>query len=315
MKNDKIFDTKYSSYTFNKLMKKYLKRKHKPVLTNKGYILNAIEKRREKLQFEEKDDKYIYNETKNTVNMNDLLMSLYGNKAKKRYYDISKLLSPIKIEKKLFFVSDKKEEKDKDNKNNLTVKYINKKGIMKLPLIFEDFIYNKNKGKESKSTKNFFTIGNSKNIDRKKIIKNLDNKKEKFKTGIDALQLTIKNKNKKDISRNIVNNVLPYSCNSKSKSNKDILLVTQKPKYLIITEYKSKENKVYNLKNNYKNKNDIKRIKNELTLSDNYISQITNLREQLIKEEKKKRQYFNTNDYGCLSFKEKYNFLNTKYFN
>ena len=313
MKNDKIFDCKYSSYTFNKLMKKYLKRKHKPVLTNKGYIFNAIEEKREKLQLEEKDDKYIYKETKNNVNQNDLLMSLYGNKAKNRYYDISKLISPIKIEKNLFFVSDKKEEKDKDDKNNLTVKYINKKGIMKLPLIFEDFIFNKKKEKDSKSTKNFFTIGNSKNIDKKKILKNLYNKNKKIKKGTDALQLTIKNKNKKDMSRNIAKNILPYSYNFTSKSNKDIILLTQRPKNITIKEYKSKENKVYNLKNNFKN--NIKRLKYELTSKDNYISKLTNFREQLIKEEKKKRQYFNTNDYGCSSFKEKYNFLNTKYFN
>ena len=325
MEDDKIFDFRYSSYTFNKLMKKYNKRKNKPIFTNKGYFLNAIEEKREKLQFEEKDDKYIYKETKNIANMNNLLLNLYGNKAKKRYYNVSKLLSPIKIEKKLFFTSDKNEEKSKDNKINLTDKFINKKGIMKLPLIFEDFILNKKKEKESKSTKNFFTIDNNKNSDIKKFIKKFGNKNEKIKTGIDVLQLTIKdkiknkNKNKKNMPRNIENNILPYSSSSTSKCNKNILILTQgsqRPKNIIIKEYKNKENKVNKLnKQENNNKNEIKRIKNEFTLSDNYISQLTIFKDQFIKEEKKNRKYFNKNDYGCESFKEKYNFLNTKYFN
>ena len=40
---------------------------------------------------------------------------------------------------------------------------------------------------------------------------------------------------------------------------------------------------------------------------ENYISNLSNFKEELIKEEKRKRKYFNRNDYGCKTFKEKYN--------
>ena len=309
MKNEKLFNCRNSSSIFCKIMKKYYNRNNNIFLTNKGYIAYAIEQKREKIQLEEKDNMYIYKEAKNIANSNELLLELYGNKAKKRFYDISKLLTPIKLDRKLFFDSDKKEEKnDKNkNKNNLDDNFINRKGFMKLPLIHKNYSYNKTK--ESKSTKNFLTIENMKNIDRKKIIKNLENKKEEL--GINALKLKIKNKSHKNINLNrekIVSNNIPSSLNKFSKSNKNILL-TQKSKDKIIKEYKSKEN------NMNSNKNNIKTIKNELTFSGNYILKLTDFRDQFIKEEQKNRKYFNKNDYGCRIFKEKYNYINSKYFN
>ena len=113
----------------------------------------------EKLQLEEKDDMFIYKETKNIANMNELLLNLYGNKAKKRFYDVSRIFSPIKIDRKLFsYGKNDEKDNDKENNNNLTEKCINKKGIMKLPLIFRNIIsYNE---KEKKSTKNLLTTGN-----------------------------------------------------------------------------------------------------------------------------------------------------------
>ena len=316
MENDKLFDFRNSSSTFNRLMRKYKKRNNKKIfLNNKGYIAHAIEEKREKLQLEEKDDMFIYKETKNIANMNELLLNLYGNKAKKRFYDISRIFSPIKIDRKLFFYG-KNDEKDKyKENNNLTEKCINKKGIMKLPLIFRNIIsYNE---KENKSTKNLLTTGNKKSFDRKKILKLLSNKKENSnddknrieKIGIEALKLDLNNKSKskeKYISRNNENNLKLY-LHPISKSNKNILL-NQYPKNKTIKEYKSKENDI-------NKENNIIKIKNELTLSENYISSLTNFKEELVKEEKQKRTYFNKNDYGCKIFKEKYNYLSSKYFN
>ena len=312
MKNEKLFDCRNASSIFSKIMKKYYNRNNNVFLNNKGYIAYAIEQKREKLQFEEKDNMYIYKEAKNIANSNELLLELYGNKAKKRFYDISKLLTPIKLDRKLFFSPNKKEEKNNRNKDNLDDNFINKKGFMKLPIIDKDYLYNKIKG--SKSIKKFLTTENMKNVDRKRIIKNLENKKqkklEKEELGIDALKLKIKNKSHKNISLNYKKN-LPASSNKiskSSKSNKNILS-TQKLKNESIKEYKSKE-KIMN-----KDKNNIKTLKTELTLSDNYILKLTDFRDQLIKEEEKNRKYFNKNDYGCRSFKEKYNYINSKYFN
>ena len=305
MKNEKLFDCRNSSSIFSKIMKKYYNRNNNVFLNNKGYIAYAIEQKREKLQFEEKDNMYIYKEAKNIANSNELLLELYGNKAKKRFYDISKLLTPIKLDRKLFFV-DKKEEKN--NKNNLDDNFINKKGIMKLPLIDKNYLCDKIK--ESKSTKKFLTIENMNNVDRKMIIKNLEKKKEKKlkkeELGIDALKLKINNKSHKNINLNHEKN-LPSLSNKISKSNKNILL-TQKLKNESLKEYKSKE-KYMN-----KDRNNIKTLKTEMTLSDNYILKLTDFRDQLIKKKQKNRKYFNKNDYGCRNFKEKYNYINSKYF-
>lgn len=317
MENDKLFDFRNSSSTFYRLMRKYHKKNNKKIfLNNKGYIANAIEEKREKLQLEEKDDMFIYKETKNIANMNELLLNLYGNKAKKRFYDVSRIFSPIKIDRKLFsYGKNDEKDNDKENNNNLTEKCINKKGIMKLPLIFRNIIsYNE---KEKKSTKNLLTTGNIKSFDRKKILKLLSNKKEnlkedktkKEKVGIDALKSNLNDKNKskgENINRNNANNLKLYY-HPISKSHKNILL-TQNQKNKTKKDAKNKENDI-------NKENNIIKIKNELTLNEDYISSLTNFKDELVKEEKQKMKYFNKNDYGCKIFKEKYNYLSNKYFN
>ena len=316
MKNDKIFDCRKASSTFYKIMKKYNKRNKNKILDNKGSIANAIEEKRDKLQFEEKDDMYIYKEAKNVANMNEVLLGLYGNKAKKRYYDISKIVSPIKLERRLFFPQNKKEEKNIEDKNYLTGQYFNMKGFMKLPLIFKNFIYNK--GKEHKSAKNLLTVGNMRDFEVKKLSKKSEKKNEKKsveknnkkeKIGIDALKLKISNNNK-NMSRNNENNNIITFRERISKSNKNILL-TQIQKNIVVKEYKNKKKDLnnYNKRNMTKTNNDNKKIKYELTVNENYISKLTDFKDLLIKEEKEKRVYFNNNDYGCQKFKEKYNYL------
>ena len=314
MKNGKLFDVKNASSMFIIIMKKYKKKTKNMFLNNKGYITHAVEEKREKLQLEEKDNMYIYKETKNIANYHELLLNLYGNKAKKRVYDVSKILSPIKLDKKLFFPPDKNDEKDNNDKNNITDKYINKKGFMKLPLIFKDITSYKEK--ESKSTKNILKTGGSKKFSRKRILKLMsdkkiinENKDKKVNIGIEALKskLNIKNTSNEKNKNDIKENTLKLKLYQSSKSNKNLLL-TQYPRNGTIKEYNNKKN--YTITDG-----NIIRIKNELTLSENYISSLSNFKEELIKEEKRKRKYFNRNDYGCKTFKEKYNYLSNKYFN
>jgi hypothetical protein len=313
MRSTKLFDVRNSSSMFIRIMKKYKKKNKNIFLNNKGYITHAIEEKREKLQLEEKDDMYIYKETKNIANMNELLINLYGNKAKKRVYDISKVFSPIKLDRKLFFPIEKNDEKDNNDKINLTEKYINKKGFMKLPLIFKNIIsYNE---KENKSTKNILKTGNTKKYARKKFLKLLNDKKDENENkdkkvvniGINALKMTLNDKNKSKDKNKSETKEIKLKLYQSSKSNKNILL-TQYPKNEKIKEYKYKKN--YTNTDN----SDIIKIKSDLILSENYISSLSNFKEELIKEEKQKRNYFNRNDYGCKIFKEKYNYLSNKYF-
>ena len=305
MKNEELLNVKNSSSTFYRLMRKYRKRNNKNILNNKGNIANAIEEKRQKLQLEERDDMYIYKESKNIANMNELLLNLYGNKAKKRFYDVSKFFSPIKLDKKLFFVQGKKEEKNIE-KNDFNEEFINKKGMMRLPLIFTNIFSNKISEKDN--NKNYLTERGKKRIDNKKILKLIDiekdinnlNKKEKI--GINALKLSLNDKKRnKNNENNKDNNI--------SKSYKNILKTQYQKNNIKI------ENKGNDINKDIKLNNPIKKIKNELTLSDEYISSLTYFNDQLIEEEKRKRNYFNKNDYGCNNFKEKYNYLTIKYFN
>ena len=299
--NKNLFDTRNSSLTFMKIMQKYKNRKKEKILTNEGYISKAIEEKREKLEFEEKDNMYIYKEAKNIANMNQLLINLYGNKAKKRFYDISKYFSPIKLDKKLFFESNN--NKEKKEKYNLDSNILNKKGMMKLPLISRNDLYI---NKIDANNKNFKTIENIKTLDRKKIMDKLlykDKNNIKIKEGIEALKLKISNNNN---NYNKINDK-----QRASKSTKNIFNLNNKYSKRQIKEYKSKDNIK---KENGDDFVKIKLNKNILSLSENYISRLTNFKDLLIEEEKQKRKYFNKNDYGCKSFKEKYKYLNSKYF-
>ena len=47
---------------------------------------------------------------------------------------------------------------------------------------------------------------------------------------------------------------------------------------------------------------------NIFSYNGNYIKSLVNFKNELVKEEKNKRNYFNKNDYGCNNFKEKYKY-------
>ena len=69
-------------------------------------------------------------------------------------------------------------------------------------------------------------------------------------------------------------------------------------------------------RNNFRNRNDkYFSNKNIFSYNGSYLTKLSNFKDQLIKEEREKRNYFGKNDYGYNLFKEKYNFLNKKYFN
>ena len=53
---------------------------------------------------------------------------------------------------------------------------------------------------------------------------------------------------------------------------------------------------------------------NIFSYNGNYIKSLVNFKNELVKEEKNKRNYFNKNDYGCNNFKEKYKYIVKKYF-
>ena len=127
------------------------------------HITQAIDKKRQELEINEKDDMYIYKEAKNTAYINQELINEYGKKAKTQSYDISKYSTPIKLYKQQFF------DPTKDNYiNNNIIKKLNYKGIVKLPLINKYYVDKKplltysnsiiSKSKMNRSTRRRFSM-------------------------------------------------------------------------------------------------------------------------------------------------------------
>lgn len=288
-RNNKLFDVEKSTSTFMNLMSKYRKRKRNMKDNDKCYIAKAIDEKRFELEKEEKDDQYIYKEAKNSSHIDQELINIYGTKAKNQVYDISKFQSPIKLGKKQFF--------DPTKENTLQTCYslkLYKKGFLKLPLISQQYYKYNNKP--------LLTYSNSNNLNKISSSNNILN----TDYSIDSNKKTIFNspiKRNIDSSIETERNLSPISL---SNNNNDINnLLTEITKNKTINKNRLLVNR--NKKNYFSDKN-------IFSNNGSYLISLSNFKEQLINEEKKQRNYFDRNDYGCNLFKEKYNFLSKKYF-
>ena len=285
---NKLFDIEKSSTTFISLMSKYNSRKLKIKNNDKCYIAKEIDKKRFELEKEEKEDLFIFKEAKNISHINQELIFNYGTKAKTKDYNVSKFQSPIKLGKKLFFDPTKYNTLS----NSLTPKI--KKGILNLPLISKNSFKHNHKPLLTYSNTN---ILKNKNKNKKNSTINTDSSLSKYKL-INFSPI----KSNLDSSIETDTNLCPSSFRNKVNDINEIIKEMIKYK-------KSKNNKI-------KRQNNIIYLSNRNFFSYNgsYLTSVTNFKDQLINEEKKQRNYFNRNDYGCKLFKEKYDFLSKKYF-
>ena len=267
-----------------KLMTKYHNHQKSKKNSDKLYIVKALDEKRHQIENEEKDDIYIYKEAKNSAYINQELLSTYGVKAKNQSYDISNFKSPIKLGKKKFFDPTKK-----DYLQSFTLKRIKNKGVLNLPIITSNYFNFKINNQVLLSYNN----RNKSNIssDRFNDTKSYQDKNNKLKF------LDFDPNKKNEYNHNTEGNIIRNSFRV-SQSDKNI-----------IERKKNEINKLRNRYNNLYNSN-----KNIFSYNGNYLTKLNNFKEQLIEEERKKRNYFNKNDYGCNLFKEKYAFLSKKYF-
>lgn len=290
IRKNKLFDIEKSSTTFISLMSKYNNRNTKIKNKDKCYIAKEIDKKRFELEKEEKEDLFIFKEAKNISHINQELIYNYGTKAKIKEYNVSKFQSPIKLGKKLFFDPTKYSTLP----NSLTPKII-KKGILNFPLISTNKYKNNNKPLLTYSNTN---ILKNKNKNKKNSTINTDSSFSKYK------QLNFSPiKSNLDSSIETDTNLCPSSFRNKANDINSIIKE-------LIKNKKSKNNKKMKKLNNiiyYNNRN-------LFSYNGSYLTSVTNFKDQLINEEKKQRNYFNRNDYGCKLFKEKYDFLSKKYF-
>ena len=286
-RNNTLFDIEKSTTTFMSLMSKYHKQKRKNNSKDKYFVIRAIDEKRHKLEIEEKDNLYIYKEAKNLAYINQELINKYGTKAKTQAYDESKLQGPIKIGKNNFF------DPTIDNAPFQTESSIKlrKKGIIKLPLISQKYSNYINKPLLTYNSSNF-----------------LKNKNEDIKNIRMITDYTF-NSVKKNTLDNPKNSELNLEtetkiCSSFRNNNSDRNLFAAeniKNKKIKKHIFRNKNNNFYSDKNIFSN-------------NGSYLTKLSNFKEQLIKEEREKRNYFDKNDYGYNLFKEKYNYVNKKYF-
>jgi hypothetical protein len=257
-------------------------------------MAKIIDNKRHELENQEKDNIYIFKETKNTAHINQQLINEYGQKAKNRSYDVSKYRPSVRIGKMKFF-----DPTDENYKKLSETKKLKNKGFLKLPIISEYASYDK---------KPLLTYNNS-NIVKNKIKVNKLQKKEKIFQKNIKKQFSFESKKIADISKKIKNsdsnrsietNECPSTyrnCKSDRNILKEIIHKTQK------------RNKF-----RQRNKNFYFSGQNIFSQNGPYLTTLSNFKEQLINEINKKRKYFDRNDYGCNLFKEKYTFINKKYF-
>lgn len=298
--NNKLFDFDKSTSTFMHLMAKYRRQKKKIKSNDKMYIAKAIDKKRHELEIEEKDDMYIYREAKNTAHINQELINKYGKKAKTQSYDISKFETPIKLGKQKFF-DPTKENYLKSNE----LKTIKEKGIIKLPLISEKY-FNKNKRLLTYINSNMSrnTINRSNKYSKDTMLKNAG-KDFSFESN-----KNINSESPKKTKNNESN--IPTESNAYTSSFRN----SKSDRNILITEVLKHNNSIIK-KNKFRegrNNNLYCSNRNIFSYNGAYLTKLSNFKDQLIDEERKRRYYFNKNDYGCNLFKEKYEFLNKKYF-
>ena len=294
--NSKLLNLDKSTSTFMYLMSKYRKQKRGDKNNDKMHIAQAIDKKRLELEIEEKDNMYIYKEAKNIAYINQELINEFGKKAKSQSHDLSKYSTPIKLYKQQFF------DPTKDNylQNNI-FKKLNYKGIVKLPLI-TDYYYNKNKPLLTYSNSNMPKIKINKQFKNTQTIPNNNNEDYSFDSNINLNVFTPKKIKNFDLSTITKTSICPSTIRN-SESDKNLLI-------------SDLLNKDIQSNNNFGERKKYLYYSNRNIFANNgaYLTRLSNFKEQLVKQEKKKRNYFNRNDYGCKLFKEQYDFLNKKYF-
>lgn len=297
-KNNKLFDVEKSTSTFMYLMTKYRNQKKKKKNNDGMYIVKAIDDKRHQLERDEKDNMYIYKEAKNTAHINQELINKYGVKAKTKAYDVSNFQTPMKLGKKKFFDPTKEDYL----KPSTSLKKFNNKDMIQLPLIYNSHL-NFNKFP-------LLTYDNSRKTNKNNpLSKSYQNKEKIF------YKPSRNNPSNTEFSLDSYKKSSSYShlkdtVNNKGKNSSSTLTLGNSEKNILTEVSKKSVNiKFRNKKNNFLlNNRDI------FSYNGNYIARLSSFKDQCIKEERRKRHYFNLYDYGCHLSKEKYDYLTKKYF-
>lgn len=298
-KNNKLFDVEKSTSTFMHLMTKYRNQKKRKKNNDGMYIVKAIDDKRHQLEREEKDNMYIYKEAKNTAHINQELINKYGVKAKTKSYDESNFQTPMKLGKKKFFDPTKEDYL----KPSTSLKRLKDKDVIQLPLIYKsNFDYNQLTLLTYNNPRNLIKnnpLGKSYKNKEKIFYKQSRNNPSNTEFSLDSYKKSSSYSHLKDT---ISNNRELNSPSTLTLRNSEKNLMTEDSKKSGSIKYRNKHDNLFLINRNI------------FSYNGNYIARLSSFKDQCIREEKRKRHYFNFYDYGCHLSKEKYDYLTKKYF-
>jgi len=273
--------------TFRKLIEKNIRKinKNKKIFYNKTEeLFHSLNKVFFKAELKETDADYMFKEIKNQIRLNQEMIDLYGKNAKSKIIPRSR--EPIKFDKNLIINPLSYEETKYVRYTPFRVgnKYDNDKKL-NLPCILTSNIrtvYKRDSpGKESVKSKKDNNESNTNTIDRN--IYNTINTESSLMNTNKNYNITFNNENRNN------NKIINYF----SKTNDNMNMKNS-----------SNNNSTFSFGN--KSNNSFDRYK--------YVMTLDNLSENVENNQTRHRRYFKFNDYGCSSFKNKYNYISNNYF-
>ena len=283
----KTLNMNSTTKTFRKLIEKNTRKNNinKKIFYNKTEeIFHSLNKVFFKAELNETDEDYMFKEIKNQIRLNQQMIDLYGKNAKNKMFPRSR--EPIKFDKNLIINPLSYEETKYVRYTPFRVgsKYDNDKKL-NLPCIL---------------TNNLRTINYRESPGKKSVKSKKDNNDSNANT----------------IDRNIYNNINTENSLMNSNKNYNITFNNENRNNNRIIKYFSKTNDNMNMKNSSNNNStfSIGSKSNNSFDRYKYVMTLDNLSENVENNQTRHRRYFNLNDYGCTSFKNKYNYISNNYF-
>jgi hypothetical protein len=310
-KDFRFYDIENASYTFQKIINRYHRRKKKSKNKAKN-IVAFIERAKIAAEKFETENEYMLKELRKDIKIDQELVALFGQRAKKHYSEFSNQRFKLKVNK-LDFFTPKEIIKLRDAKKNIRSSKIKKtESIPELTqIIFKKDKMSFSPSKLSKNRKNYFSTTFNQNINPHSSPLNSTKTFYKTSSNIKNLKTIYKmDKNNYRIKNN--DNFINIIDNNKNKTFHNRILKSEiNPETRTNTNFRqrikiSNDLNLTNEKNKTENRFHIKGI--------DCLNKLANIKRQFINTKKEFKNLFKNNDYGCGYSKLEYRYITKKFF-
>lgn len=301
----KFYDLENASSAFQKIINRYHRRKKKSKNKVKN-IAAFIERAKVSAEKFETENEYMLKELRRDIKIDQELVALFGQRAKKHYSEFSNKRFKLKVNKLDFFTPKeivKLREAKKNNRINKTESFpeltqiIFKKdkvsfspsNLAKSKKNFFSTNYFKSKSSPFNSTKTFYKT--SSNIQNFKTNYNMHNNNYRIKSDNNFINIIDNNK-----SKTFHNRVLKSEMNAKTRTDTNFRNKIELSGDINLTNEKNKTDNRFHIK------------------GIDCLNKLANIKRQFIKTKKEFKNLFRNNDYGCGYSKLEYRYLTKKFF-